>query len=214
MPEVCGREETMARRPNPAKIGPVVTSKCTSGRPLLIDSALPTEFRATHSKQTTEEFLTDARTHISIFNFSPFTTQNLVQLIQRHRYPTNPKRSNANASRRISNRNWSANRSHRKQTIRPSLTETRITHLGSRNRISTRFWSKSRSNRKQTSKPLLPGARTALSRVHRDTVISPSCENLRGAPRRKLQRCCGRSVRRDTIDVQTITRLAPGRSPL
>ena len=81
MPAVCGREMTMARRPNPAKFDPVVTSKCTSGRPLLIDSAPPTEFPATHSKQRTEKFLTGARTHISIFNFSPFTTQNPAQLI-------------------------------------------------------------------------------------------------------------------------------------
>ena len=73
----------MARPPKPAKIEPVVTSKCASGRPLLIDSAPQTEFRATHSKQTTEKFLTGARTHISIFNFSPFTTQNPAQLIQR-----------------------------------------------------------------------------------------------------------------------------------
>ncbi len=34
-------------------------------RPLLIDSALPIEFGLTYRKQTTEEFLTDARTHIS-----------------------------------------------------------------------------------------------------------------------------------------------------
>src|ERR1700723_4228546 len=74
----------MAGHPNSAKIEPVVPSKCTSGRPLLIDSALPTEFRATHSKQTTEKFLTGARTHISVFNFSQFTTQNPAQLIQRH----------------------------------------------------------------------------------------------------------------------------------
>src|SRR3984957_4710308 len=72
----------MARAPKPAKIEPVVTSKCTSGRPLLIDSAPQTEFSVTHSKQTTEKFLTGARTHISIFNFSPFTTQNPTQLIQ------------------------------------------------------------------------------------------------------------------------------------
>ncbi len=94
MPAVCGRDVTMARRPNPAKIEPVVTSKVASGRPLLIDSALPIEFRATYSKQTTEEFLTGARTHISIFNFSPFPTQNPAQLIQRLRHLTNPTRSN------------------------------------------------------------------------------------------------------------------------
>ena len=109
VPAVCGRDVTMARHPKPARtsdsplvtrhfsrlrIEPVVTSKCASGRPLLIDSALPIEFRATYSKQTTEKFLTGARTHISIFNFSPFPTQIPAQLIQHHRYLTNPKRSN------------------------------------------------------------------------------------------------------------------------
>ena len=82
MPEVFGRDVTMARRQKPAKFEPVVTSKCTSGRPLLTGTAPQTEFRATHSKQTTEKFLTGARTHISIFNFSPFPTQNSGQLIQ------------------------------------------------------------------------------------------------------------------------------------
>jgi hypothetical protein len=84
----------MARRPKPAKTEPVVTSKCASGRPLLIDSALPTEFPVTPSKQRKRKFLTGARTHISIFNFSPFTTQNPAQLIQRHRSLTSPRRSN------------------------------------------------------------------------------------------------------------------------
>jgi len=45
-------------------------------RPLLIDSALPTEFRVTHSKQRTGTFLTGARTHISVFRFSPKSAQN------------------------------------------------------------------------------------------------------------------------------------------
>ena len=103
MPAACRRERTIARRSQPprrtstrkpgsrpprlAQIAhqnePVVTSKCASGRPLLIDSAPPTEFRATHSKQTTEKFLTGARTHIRIFSFWTFTTQNPSQLIQR-----------------------------------------------------------------------------------------------------------------------------------
>ncbi len=214
MPAVCGREVTTAPRPKPAKIEPVVTSKIASGRPLLIDSAPPTEFHATRSKQTPEKILTGARTHIRIFSFSLFTTQNPAQLIQRRRYPTNPKRSNDPASHCISNRNWPANRSCRKQTTKPNLRETRITHLASRNRISTRFWSKSRSNRKQTSKPLLPGATTALSRVHRDAVISPARENLREAPCWNHKRGCGRSPLRDTMDAQTITRLSLGRSPL
>jgi hypothetical protein len=40
-------------------------------RPLLIDSDTPIEFDVTRTKQTTEKFLTDARTHISDFTFSP-----------------------------------------------------------------------------------------------------------------------------------------------
>ena len=39
-------------------------------RPLLIDSDTPTEFVATYRKQTTEKFLTGARTYISDFSFS------------------------------------------------------------------------------------------------------------------------------------------------
>jgi hypothetical protein len=48
-------------------------------RPLLIDSALQTEFDVTYSKQTTEKFLTGARTHISDFgklpNLSPVSSR-------------------------------------------------------------------------------------------------------------------------------------------
>jgi hypothetical protein len=113
VPAVWRRERTIARRSQPPRrtstrksgsrpprLGqiahqnePVVTSKCISGRPLLTGSAPQTEFRATHSKQTTKKFLTGARTHISIFNFSPFPAQNLAQLIQRRRYRINPRRS-------------------------------------------------------------------------------------------------------------------------
>jgi hypothetical protein len=125
-------------------------------------------------KTNNEKILTGARTHIRIFSFRSFTTQNPAQLIQHPRYWTNAKRSNDRAASSISSRNWPTNRSSRKQTIKAHLTETRITHPGSRIRTSTRFWSKSRSYRKQTSKPLLPGARTAFSRVRRDAVISPS----------------------------------------
>ena len=103
MPAACRRERTIARRSQPprrtstrkprscphrfAQIAhqnePVVTSKCTSGRPLLTGTAPQTEFDLTRRKQTTEKFLTGTRTHIRIFNFSPFTTQNPSQLIQR-----------------------------------------------------------------------------------------------------------------------------------
>src|ERR1700722_19393993 len=91
----------MARAPKPAKIEPVVTSKCTSGRPLLIDSAPQTEFSVTHSKQTTEKFLTGARTHISIFNFSPFTTQNPAQLIHHRRALIGRKKVHSKYSTRV-----------------------------------------------------------------------------------------------------------------
>ena len=73
---------------------------------------------------------------------------------------------------RISNRNWTANRCHRKQTIRACLTETRITHVSPRSRTrhsplvtchcsypSNRFWPKNRSCRKQTTRPRLTGSR-------------------------------------------------------
>jgi seryl-tRNA synthetase len=43
---------------------------CKWSRPLLIDSDTPTEFTATRRKQTTEKFLTGARTHIRDFGFS------------------------------------------------------------------------------------------------------------------------------------------------
>jgi 2-keto-4-pentenoate hydratase len=104
VPAVRRRERTIARRSQPPrrtstrepgscphrlaqiahKNEPVVTSNCASGRPLLIDSAPQTEFVLTHSKQTTEKFLTGARTHIRIFSFWTFTTQIPSQLIQRH----------------------------------------------------------------------------------------------------------------------------------
>ncbi len=114
VPAVCRRERTIARRSQPprrtstrkpglhphglAQIAhqnePVVTSKCASGRPLLIDSAPPTEFPVTPSKQRRRKFLTGARTHIRIFSFCTFTTQNPSQLIHRRRYRINPRRSN------------------------------------------------------------------------------------------------------------------------
>ena len=69
---------------------PLLT-KCKWSRPLLIDSALQTKFDLTYSKQTTEKFLTGARTHIKVFEFLSFITQNLAQLIQRHHHVT-PRR--------------------------------------------------------------------------------------------------------------------------
>ena len=169
MPAVCGRDVTVARRSKPAKIEPVVTSKCTSGRPLLTESAPQTEFRATHSKQTTHKFLTGARTHIRIFEFWPFTRQNLGQLIQRNPCPTNPQGSTRGRS---SNRNWLRNRSSRKQAIRPPLTETRISRLGPGNRISTRFWPKCRKRRNL----LKTNARQISTRGHNRTqrILRPA----------------------------------------
>jgi hypothetical protein len=82
---VCGREEAMARRPKSSKMSQLSPLNRPSGRPFLTETAPQTEFVLTHSKQTTEKFLTEARTHIKVFEFSPFTTQNLAQLIQRYR---------------------------------------------------------------------------------------------------------------------------------
>jgi TonB family protein len=171
VPAVCGRDVTMARRPKPAQIEPVVTSKCASGRPLLIDSALPIEFTATHSKQTTEKFLTGAITHISIFNFSPFTTQNPAQLIPMSAIAALPAEAEASDNRRrdrTSNRNRQKNRTRGKQMIKARLTETGITHIASRTHTSNRFWSKNRSNRKQKIKPPLTGSRIA----HKDFSVT------------------------------------------
>jgi len=181
---VCGRDLMMARRQKPAKFEPVVTSKCASGRPLLTDSAPPTEFHATRSKQTPKKFLTEARTQIRIFNFRPFATQNPAQLIPLSAIAARLAEADLSAvaallaeadlsavaallaeaeapdnrsAERISNRNWPANRSRRKQTIKPHLTETRITHLGSRNRISTRFWSKVEVAENKQVTPFYPG---------------------------------------------------------
>ena len=80
VPAACRRERTIARRSQPprrtstrkpgsrphrfAQIAhqnePVVTSKCASGRPLLIDSAPPTEFRA-NSLKTNDEKISNRR---------------------------------------------------------------------------------------------------------------------------------------------------------
>ena len=174
MPAACGREVTMARRSKPAKIEPVVTSKCASGRPLLTGSAPQTEFNATRSKQTTKKFLTEARTHIRIFEFSTFTTQNLVQLIQRllsaiAGLPADAEPSDNRPRGRSSNRNWPRNRNHRKQATKPHLTETRISHPEPRNRVSTRFCSKSRMRRNS----LKTNARQISTRGHNHTPVCP-----------------------------------------
>jgi len=204
VPAVCGRDVTMARRPNPAKIEPVVTSKCTSGRPLLTGSALPIEFPVTPSKQRKRKFLTGARTHISIFNFCPFSTQNPAQLIQRHRgdpykIPATVPPENSTGSLflsrrftrasllfnarsvsdnrhrdRISNRNCPANKICRKQTLKALLTETGTTHIASRTSTSNRFWTKNRSSRKQNIKPILPGATTAQNDSRVSRFFSPA----------------------------------------
>jgi len=100
---------------------PVVTSISASGRPLLTGTALQTEFLATHSKQTTEKILTGTRTHIRIFSFRPFTTQNLAQLIQRHRCLINLDRSDGPAFPRIANRNLTMRRASASRLPRAPL---------------------------------------------------------------------------------------------
>src|SRR5580704_10738542 len=72
----------LSRRPAPSPLPTQITSRVRKfadpsltkykwSRPLLIDSALQTEFDVTYRKQTTEKFLTGARTHISDFRKLP-----------------------------------------------------------------------------------------------------------------------------------------------
>jgi len=211
VPAVCGRDVTMARRPNPANIDPVVTSKCTSGRPLLTGTAPQTEFSVTHSKQTTEKFLTGARTHIRIFSFWTPTTQNPAQLIQRHRALIRRKKVHSKYSTRVNSllsrlpavagcftraslrfhaRSASDNRRRKPyqipKTVPPENSTTvsqflsrRFTRASFRfntrsasdnryrDRISNRNWPANRSRRKQTTKPHLTGTRIA----HEDFTV-------------------------------------------
>jgi hypothetical protein len=75
-PSLTYRKQTTAPRPNRelstnlwgnnSKVLPLNLPQIRKwSRPLLIDSAPPIEFGLTYRKQTTEKFLTDARTHIS-----------------------------------------------------------------------------------------------------------------------------------------------------
>ena len=56
--------------------GSISATICKWPRPLLTESARQTEFDLSHSKQRTGKFLTEARTHISVFQFSPKSAQN------------------------------------------------------------------------------------------------------------------------------------------
>ncbi len=162
MPAVRGRDVTVARHPNPAKIEPVVTSKCTSGRPLLIDSAPPIEFRATHSKQTKKKFLTGARTHIRIFSFSPSTTQNPAQLIHRrqripNKIPKTVPPENATVSLYLSRRFTRASlRFHALPAPKPAPSAPFLP--GSAQNVESDV-----TSTKQTTEDFLPGATTTCS---------------------------------------------------
>ncbi len=57
-------------RNNSQLLAPNLPQICKWSRPLLIDSALPIEFGLTYRKQTTEKFLTEARTHIRETRFA------------------------------------------------------------------------------------------------------------------------------------------------
>jgi hypothetical protein len=59
-----------------AVVAPSLRSLAANFRPFLTGSVPQTEFDVTHSKQTSEKFLTGARMHIRIFQSWPFTTQN------------------------------------------------------------------------------------------------------------------------------------------
>jgi len=194
VPAVCGRDVTMARLPKPAKTEPVVTSKCTSGRPLLIDSAPQTEFAATYSKQTTKKFLTGARTHIRIFNFSPFTTQNPAQLIHRLHALIRRKRVHTKYSNRV---NSLHSRRFTRASLRfhalpaPKIVPSAELLPGSAQNIENDV-----TSTKQTTEDFLPGATTTCS-LSRDSAAF-TIENL-------------------SRNVQVLRRrpfLMPGRAPL
>jgi len=194
VPAVSGRDVTMARPPKPAKTEPVVTSKCTSGRPLLTDSAPQTEFNASHSKQTTKKFLTGARTHIRIFNFSPFTTQNLTQLIQPHRVLIRRKRVHTKYSNRV---NSLHSRRFTRASLRfharpaPKIVPSAELLPGSAQNIENDV-----TSTKQTTEDFLPGATTtsSLSPNNAPFTIKISPENVQVWRRRPF--------------------LMPGRAPL
>ena len=61
------KKGTHNRRSYPVISGHSTSGFCKWSRPLLTESDPQTEFDVTHRKQTTEKFLTEARTHISDF---------------------------------------------------------------------------------------------------------------------------------------------------
>jgi hypothetical protein len=222
VPAVRRRDVTMARRPKPArtshsplvtrrfsrlKIEPVVTSKCTSGRPLLIDSAPPIEFRVTHSKQTTEKFLTEARTHIRIFNFSPFTTQNptqLIQLLQRNpnKIPKTVPPENATVSAFLSRRFTRASlRFHALPASKPVPSAPLLP--GSAQNVENDV-----TSTKQTTENSLPGATTTSSLSRK--IAAFKTQN----PAQLIHHCGVKNLSRSVQVRRRQPFLIPGRAPL
>jgi hypothetical protein len=68
----CGRRMALARRSKTAKTSRLSLAKRPWLRPFLTGTAPQTEFVLTHSKQTTDKFLTGARTHLSFLSFCHF----------------------------------------------------------------------------------------------------------------------------------------------
>ena len=105
MATLCGRRAIAAR----GSRSPISVRK----RPFLTGSAPQTEFDVTRSKQTTEKFLTGARTHIRIFKSGTGRTQNLAQVNRRNRYLSHGSMSledsNSFLSRRFIRASFSTN---------------------------------------------------------------------------------------------------------
>jgi hypothetical protein len=73
-PALSNRELSTNRRRNDSRTPLLLLRQIYNwSRPLLTGFASQTECDVTHSKQTTEKFLTGARTHIRVFRFSPFS---------------------------------------------------------------------------------------------------------------------------------------------
>ena len=134
------------------KIADPSLTKCKWSRPLLIDSDPPTEFDATYSKQTTEKFLTEARTHISDFrklpNLSPVFSREKSSKTLRRASPKRPPISPPLAAP--------------PRPFLPKIPAPTIAFLpGSDQNIENDV-----TYRKQRTENFLPGATTTHRRIH------------------------------------------------
>jgi hypothetical protein len=94
---VTDRKQRVATRPNRQKLrfsktnnlrttSVTVSALCAAFRPFLTGSGSQTEFAVTHSKQSTGEFLTGARTAIKVFTIRQLRRPKLARVNLRNRY--------------------------------------------------------------------------------------------------------------------------------